>query len=424
MQSGKSIGIHILLIHQAFAALNEPGGTRHYEMARSFVRNGHRVTIITSPVSYLTGRSSQERSRWVTRETPEPGIEICRVYTYPALHRSFFHRLLGFFSFMFSSFIIGLGIKNVNVIWGTSPPIFQGWTAWLLSRIKHAGFLFEVRDLWPAFAIAMKVIRNPLIIRLSNWLERFLYRHADKLVVNSPGFIAHLTERGGRNITLIPNGVDPAMFDPLDAGVDFRRQLNLEDAYIVLYSGAHGISNDLEVLLRAARLTAHDTRIVYLLVGDGKEKPVLQQLVHDWNLRNVIFIPPVPKDKMKGVLAASDVCVAILKPVELYKTTYPNKVFDYLAAARPVLCAIDGVIRQVIEDAGAGVFVPPGDANALSEAILDFSNKIEIGHEMGMKGRAYVEKHFNRSEIASQMEELLLGCSRPKNRKNNHIFRS
>ncbi len=420
MQSAKyeiGSGIHILLIHQAFATLDEPGGTRHYEMARAFAQNGHRVTIITSPVSYLTGKSRQAKPRWLTRETPQAGIEILRAYTYPALHRSFFHRLLSFFSFMFSSFFIGLGVKNVDVIWGTSPPIFQGWTGWLLARLKHIKFLFEVRDLWPAFAIAMKVLRNPLIIRLSNWLEGFLYRHADKLVVNSPGFIKHITERGGSDIVLIPNGVDPDMFSPLENGAEFRRRLNLEGAYIVLYSGAHGLSNDLDVLLEAARITVRDPRIVYVLVGDGKEKPALQQYTRDWELSNVFFIPPVSKADMKGVIAAADACVAILKPVELYKTTYPNKVFDYLAAGRPVLCAIDGVIREVIQAAEAGIFVNPGDPAALAEAILQLSNMPAEGRVMGMKGRAYVEKHFNRHEIAARMEDLLLACARKSPRR-------
>ncbi|PKN91214.1 MAG: glycosyltransferase WbuB, partial [Chloroflexi bacterium HGW-Chloroflexi-7] len=140
--------MHILLIHQAFAAINEPGGTRHHEIARYLVKQGHQVTIITSPVSYLTGQNTEIKTRWVTRENSETGITILRAYTYAALHRSFFHRVLSFFSFMFSSFFIGLGVKNVSVIWGTTPPIFQGWTAWLLARLKGVPFLFEVRDLW------------------------------------------------------------------------------------------------------------------------------------------------------------------------------------------------------------------------------------------------------------------------------------
>jgi len=299
----------------------------------------------------------------------------------------------------------------VDVVWGTSPPIFQGWTAWLLARLKGRKFLFEVRDLWPAFAMAMKVIRNPLIIRLSNWLERFLYHHADSLVVNSPGFIPHITSQGGSDPVLIPNGVDPAMFDPEDNGSEFRQQLKLEHAFIVLYSGAHGLSNDLGTVLKVAQLTAQDSRIVYVLVGDGKEKAALQQLAHDLGLQNVIFVPSVAKTEMKKVLAAADACLAILKPIELYKTTYPNKVFDYLAAGRPVLCAIDGVIREVIEEAHAGIFVPPGDPAALADAVIRLSSAPDKGKKMGLNGRAYVVEHFNRRDIAARMEKVLFECA-------------
>jgi hypothetical protein len=165
--------MHILLIHQAFAALDEAGGTRHYEMARHLARRGHRITIITSPVSYLTGSARPGRIHWCEKETPEPGITILRTYTFRALHRSFFHRLLSFFSFMFSSFWVGLGVRKVDLVWGTSPPIFQGFTAWLLARLKRTRFLFEVRDLWPLFAIAVGVLHNKLLIRLSQWLEHF-----------------------------------------------------------------------------------------------------------------------------------------------------------------------------------------------------------------------------------------------------------
>ena len=299
----------------------------------------------------------------------------------------------------------------MDVIWGTSPPIFQGWTAWLLARLKGVKFLLEIRDLWPAFAIAMKVLKNPLLIRLSTWLERFLYRHADQLVVNSPGFIEYIQQRGGKNITLIPNGVDPDMFDPLDNGQDFRQTNQLQSAYVVMYAGAHGISNDLEVVLAAARITAYDPRIVYVFVGDGKEKQNLENLAREWNLTNVRFMPPFPKTMMSKVIGGADACIAILKPVDMYKTTYPNKVFDYLAAGKPVLCAIDGVIREVIETANAGEFVQPGNPQSLADTVFAFSNDPEKYREMGLNGRRYVESHFNRHQLSNEMELLLLGLA-------------
>jgi len=399
--------MHILLIHQAFAAINEPGGTRHHEMARLLAANGHQVTIITSPISYLTGQNQHGKNAWLTREYPDPGVTIIRAYTYAALHRSFFHRVLSFISFMFSSFFIGLGVKNVDAVWGTSPPIFQGWTAWLLARLKGAAFLFEIRDLWPAFAIAVGVLKNKTLIRLSEWLEKFLYRHADKIVVNSPGFIEHIQQRGGKNISLVENGVDAGMFDPLESGETFRQAHGLEGKFIALYAGAHGMSNDLEVLLRAADRLVDDREITLLLVGDGKEKNNLMNWAKERSLNNVRFVPSVAKNEMNRVLSAADACIAILKPIELYKTTYPNKVFDYMAAGKPVLLLIDGVIREVVEQADCGWFIPPGDDLALANKIKEMRDHKADARRMGQNGRDYAQKHFDRQALTRKLENLI-----------------
>ena len=395
--------MHILLIHQAFAALDQPGGTRHHELARHLAARGHRVTVIASPVSYLTGSL-----------TPTPllleeraGVRVIRAYTYRALHKSFVHRVFAFVSFMVSSFFIGLGIKNVDLVWGTSPPIFQGVTAWMLARLKHVPFLFEVRDLWPQFAIAVGVLRSRTLIRLSFWLEHFLYRRADRVMVNSPGFISHVTERGAKCVELVPNGADPEMFDPSDTGASFRIRHLLADKFVVLYAGAHGMSNDLGVVLESARLLADRRAVRIVLLGDGKEKAALQKQAESLDLTNLLFLPPVPKNEMAAALAGADACLAILKPLEEYKTTYPNKVFDYMAAGRPVVLAIDGVIREVVEAAGCGIFVQPGDPSALAEAIITLVADPERSRKMGMAGRKYLEEHFSRERIAEKLVGLL-----------------
>lgn len=400
--------MHILLIHQAFVALDEPGGTRHYELARYLIAHGHRLTVIASPVSYLTGTALQD----TPLEEEEDGLRILRAYTYPAWHKSFAHRLLAFFSFMWSSFFLGMRVREVDLVWGTSPPIFQGVTAWALARLKRAPFLFEVRDLWPKFAIAVGVLRNPILIRLSLWLERFLYRRADAMMVNSPAYVAHVTERGARRVELIPNGADPAMFNPEDDGAAFRARHGLGDSFVVLYAGAHGLSNDLGVALEAAARVRDRSDIRLVFLGDGKEKPNLQRQAATAGLTNVLFLPPVPKAEVAQALAAADACLAILKPLEEYKTTYPNKVFDYMAAGRPVLLAIDGVIRQVVEEAGCGIFVRPGDADALAQAIRSLAEDRREARAMGLRGRRYLEQHFSRSALAEKFRLFLEGMQR------------
>jgi glycosyltransferase involved in cell wall biosynthesis len=281
-----------------------------------------------------------------------------------------------------------------------------------VARLKRAKFLFEVRDLWPAFAIQLGVLRNPAWIWISLGMEKFLYRRADCLVVNSPGFIDHLAAHGGSNakIRLVKNGVDPAMFDPASKGSEFRTRNNLQGKFIALYAGAHGVSNDLEVLLTAADLLRDDPRIRFVLVGDGKEKPVLALRATEMKLNNVVFLPPVPKQEMPEVLAAADCGIAILKAIPLYGTTYPNKVFDYMAAGRPVVLAIDGVIRKVVEDAGAGLAVPPGNPRALAEAVRTLADDPARARDMGRRGRMCVEGDFNRKDQARQMEKVLGEC--------------
>lgn len=400
--------MHILLIHQAFAALDEPGGTRHHELARFLVKRGHRVTVIASPVSYLTGRARTGVEK--TASDPDmAGVTIVRAYTYSALHRSFVHRVFSFFSFMASSFWAGVRVREVDLVWGTSPPIFQGLTAWALARLKRKPLLFEVRDLWPDFAIQVGVLRNPLLIRLSRWLERFLYRGADQLIVNSPGFLEHVQKQGGSGVRVIPNGVDPAMFDPHAEGLELRNAHGLRGKFIVMYAGAHGMSNDLGIVLDAAQMLQDQPDISIVLVGDGKEKPALIARAEALGLRNVVFLPPVAKAGMGETLAAADACLAILKPVPMYATVYPNKVFDYMAAGRPVLLAIDGVIRGVVEQAGCGIFIPPGDPAELAAGIRRLAADRALAREMGQRGRRCVEQKFDRASLAEDLADLIEG---------------
>ncbi len=400
--------MHMLLIHQAFAALDEPGGTRHHEIARYLVKRGHRVTIIASPVSYLTGTSPPPPTPAEGgREGEDSALTILRAYTYPALHKSFVHRVFSFFSFMVSSFITGLRVDDVDLVWGTSPPIFQAVTAWLLASLKRVPYLLEVRDLWPDFAIAVGVLRNRPLIAASQWLEKLLYRRADRLLVNSPGFITHIQQRGGQDIALVPNGADPRMFDPAADGAEFRRAHTLEGKFVALYAGAHGMSNDLGIVLEAAAQLADQPKIEVVLLGDGKDKAQLIHRASALGLSNVKFVPSVPKKEMDVALAAADACIAILKPIEMYKTVYPNKVFDYMAAGRPVILAIDGVVREVVDQAQAGIFVPPGDADALAEAIRFLAGNRREGERMGARGRQYIETHFDRQKLSAQMVDIL-----------------
>jgi lipopolysaccharide/colanic/teichoic acid biosynthesis glycosyltransferase len=182
----------------------------------------------------------------------------------------------------------------------------------------------------------------------------------------------------------------------------------------VTYAGALGVANDIPTILRSADCLRADATIHFLLVGDGKERIALERQSKELDLPNVTFVQALPKSRMPEILAASDVCVATLKNIEMFRTTYPNKVFDYMAAGRPVALAIDGVIRQVIEESGGGAFVPPGSHEKLAELIKYWSTHRDEARIAGRAGRDYVVVHLNRHEQAKKFTQLLETTSKKR----------
>lgn len=398
--------MHTLLIHQAFCVPGEAGGTRHFELGGHACANGQRFTVVASRVNYLTGKPIPAGA---DAECACSGIQLVRAYA-PNTHRQgLAWRIWSFAVFTVSSLWAAYRVGAVDLVMGTTPPIFQTLSSWLLSRLRRVPFLLEVRDLWPEFAVDMGLVKNRLIIALARWFERWLYRRADHVLVNSPAYRDYIIKKGvlPEHVTVIPNGVDPSMFDPDSTGADVRAKWGASGKFVVTYAGAIGLANDIPTILRAARRLKDRPDIVFWLVGDGGECQKLQQLAGEWGLSNVRLTGPQPKARMREVLAASDACVATLRNVPMFATTYPNKVFDYMAAGRPVLLAIDGVIRAVIEAAGCGLFVPPGDDERLAASVLQLRDDPERARKMGQAGRKYVLDHFDREEQGREFVGLL-----------------
>lgn len=395
--------MHVLLIHQAFAGPDDPGGTRHYEFGRHLIAQGHRFTVIASAVNYLTGKAV------VSAAVPLPeGMTVIRVAGGKNIHRSYAARVRAFAGFAIGALHAARRLRQVDVVWGTSPPLTQLLPAWLVSRRCSGGLVFEERDLWPEFAVGMGVLRDGALARAALTFKRAMYARARRVIVNSPGFLPFLDRYGvaREKVAVIPNGVDTAQFDVDARGEEFRRAWAAEDRFVVLYAGALGPANGLEVVLDAAE-RLRGTRALFVLLGDGKARPMLEAEAATRRLDNVRFVPPQPKRLMPRVLAAADSCVATLKDIPLFRTTYPNKVFDYMAAGRPVLLGIGGVIREVVESAGAGVCFEPGDARAFAAGVQQLLEQPALGHEMGRRARAAVCERFDRLEQARSLESLI-----------------
>ena len=422
----------ILLINQAFVAPDEPGHTRHFEMAKFLRARGHELDIVASDLNYQTGQRTIARKGIFAEQVIE-GVRILRAYIYPALHRSYFWRIISFFSFMFSSVWTALQVRDVDLVMGTTPPIFQAVSAWVVALIRRKPFLLEVRDLWPEFGVSMGVLTNPVLIALGRWLEKFLYARATHILVNSPAYKEYMIGKGvpEKKITYIAYGTDVDMFNPQVDGSSIRSELKLQDKFVVLYAGALGQANDIDTMLRTAERLSHRahrdsekelknsvdsvakqnddaaSRIRFVLFGDGKERPRLQSEAKRLKLTNVIFAGVRAKKDMPLVVASADVCLAILQDIPMFRTTYPNKVFDYMAAGRATILVIDGVSRKLIEDSYGGAYVQPGDDQQLAETILDLSKNVDIVKQMGLNAREYLVKHLDRRDKLNETLELL-----------------
>ena len=400
----------ILLINQSFVSPEEPGHTRHFEMAQYLRQHGHELVIVGSDINYQTGRQTTKRRRiFENVEQNMDGVRILRAYVYPSLHRSYFWRIVSFVSFMFSSIWTALQVRDVDLVMGTTPPIFQAVSSWVVSLVRRRPFLLEVRDLWPEFGIGMGVLKNPVIIAMSRWLENFLYARATHILVNSPAYRKYLLEKGipEWKVTFIPYGTDVEMFNPNVDGTEIRRKLGVDDKFVVLYAGALGAANDIYTILRAADRLRNESKINFVLFGDGKERVNIEQEVHRKNLGNVLLAGVYPKREMPFVLASSDVCLAILQNIPMFRTTYPNKVFDYMAAGRATILVIDGVIREVIETSKGGIFVEPGDDEQLAKTVLELSNDPEQVRQMGRNAREYLVRNLDRRDCLDETLRFL-----------------
>jgi glycosyltransferase involved in cell wall biosynthesis len=262
----------------------------------------------------------------------------------------------------------------------------------------------------------MGVIRNPVVITLAHWLEKFLYARATQILVNSPAYKEYIVGKGvpETKITFIPYGTDIDMFNPNVDGSAVRERLGLKDKFMVLYAGAMGQAHDLYTVLRAAQCLndqrsspVEESQIQFVFFGAGKERANLEAEAQRLGLKNVLFAGICPKKEMPAVIASADVCLAILQNLAMFRTTYPNKVFDYMASARPTLLVIDGVVRDVIEASGGGVFVEPGNHELLAKTILELSRDPRRVKQMGENARAYLVKNLDRREKLAETLQFL-----------------
>ncbi|QTH64620.1 glycosyltransferase family 4 protein [Psychrosphaera ytuae] len=402
--------MHILFLTDNFPPEGNAPATRTFEHAREWVKNGHKVTIITGAPNFPEGKLFDGyENKWFSKELLA-GIEVRRVKTYITANEGFAKRILDFMSFMVTSFFAGLFVKKPDVIVGTSPQFFTAVSAWALSAIRRKPFVFELRDIWPASITAVGAMGKTLPIRVLEKIEMFLYRRADKIISVTHSFKKELIERGidGAKIDVVLNGVDLTAYSPSKMkSLEFADAYQLSDKFVVGYVGTHGMAHSLDKVVEAAELIEDLENVVVLFAGGGAAKSQVESLAVEKGLKNVVLIPRQDKKKMASLWSLCDISLISLKDTPLFKTVIPSKIFESMGMGLPmIMCAPEGEASDIILNADAGVLVKPESPEELAKTIRElYIDRIRLKR---LADNSYDSAaQFDRKRLALLMESKL-----------------
>jgi glycosyltransferase involved in cell wall biosynthesis len=400
--------MRILYLSQYFPPEAGATQTRAYEMAKNWVHLGHQVTMLTEFPNHPSGIIPSNYKGKLFERTNLDGIEVLRVWVKASPLKNFRNRMLFYLTFMINATVAGLFLirGKYNFIYATSPPLFVGGAALVLSQIKRIPMVFEVRDLWPESAIALGELTNQQAISMATKLEEMCYRRAIQVVVVTRGIYNRLAQRGVsiNKLCFAPNGANIDLFTFSQIGRDqIRRELGLEHKFIAIYAGIHGLAQGLETILETARLLQTTSEIHFLLIGDGPKKAEIVSLATIYNLPNLTLLPEKPREQIPDYLSAADVALIPLKKVEIFKGALPSKIFDAWACERPILISIDGEARAIVEDVSGGIFVTPEDPGKMSEALISLMNSPSERISMGENGLRYTKQNHSRAALAEKL---------------------
>jgi colanic acid biosynthesis glycosyl transferase WcaI len=369
---------------------------------------GRDVTVLTGFPNHPTGivpepwRSRFHRLRYTENAD---GVRVVRTWLWPLPNRKAHERIRNYLSFCISAAISGLAVGKPDVVIATSPQLLCALSGWWIAFWKGVPFIFEVRDLWPESLVAVGAgSEGSLLHRTLGAIAGFLYRQAHRIVVVTPAFKEHLIRYWNvpaEKISIVENGVETDLFRCDPAGIDIRRQLKLEDRFVICYIGTMGNAHGLEGLISAAEeLQTAFPSAMFLLIGEGAEKERIVELAAARGLSNIRFLGQQPRERIPAYVSAADLCLVMLKKSELFKTVIPTKLLEYMACERAVIVAVDGQARQIVEEAGAGVFVEPEDVNSLVKMIVALAKDPGRRQQMGVSGRHYIVNKYSREKTA------------------------
>jgi len=381
----------------------------YYELGQALLARGHQVSVLTGlPRYHVIGDQKQYRKRPFICENYQ-GLKVLRVFNLDIPWNIPLVRGMDQFLSAFFFGVAGAFLPPFDIALVYSPPLPLAMAALILARIRGKPAVLNVQDIFPQSAIDLGVLKNPFLIRFFKGMEAFSYRNFPLIVVHSEGNRSYVISRGGRSqqVKVIPNWVDTAFIKPSTKQNPLRAALGLDSQFIVSFAGIMGYSQDLDTILDCAALMKGHKEIAFLIVGDGVEKPRLQERAREEHLDNVYFLPMQPKNEYPKVLAASDLCLVTLKK-EVKTPVVPSKILSIMAAGRPVLASLplSGDAPRLIAAAQAGICLPPGSPQQMAEAIVKIQGDKTLLAEIGVKGRAYAEKYLSLNACIGLLENI------------------
>lgn len=399
--------MHILFLTDNFPPEVNAPASRTFEHCREWVREGHRVTVITCAPNFPKGKVFDGYRNRLWQKEMMDGIQVIRVWTYITANEGFVKRILDYQSFMVMAILVSPFVRGVNVVVGTSPQLFTVCAAYVVSRLKRIPFVFELRDLWPESIRAVGAIGNSRLLDALEQVELFLYRKAARIVSVTNSFKQNLIKRGvyANKVVVVTNGVDVSRFRPQLRDDVLAAQLGLQGMFIAGYIGTHGLAHGLETLLEAARRLQDNPNggdVRFLMLGDGANKAKLIEKARAMGLLNVVFVESVPKEQVVSYWSLLDVSIIHLKKTELFTTVIPSKLFECMGMGMPVLHGVAGESAEIVEREGCGLVFEPENVDALCAGILLLKQQSELREIYSAKGLAAAGR-YDRSELARTM---------------------
>lgn len=377
------------------------------------------MTIVTSTANLTAEDLAGARGRIVKKFSID-GVDIFAFRIPYSQKMGRLLRCLAWIAFLFVSVVFALFKRNIDVVYARSTPLTIGIPAMMARWFRRIPFVFEVTDQWPEIPIEMGVIRNRFIIRLLLWLEKTIYRYSSAIVACSPGMANGVREVMKKNglkdkpIAMIPNFSETNIYGPHVDGSGVRKEFGWGDKLVFLHAGTMGTANSLDFVIDVAERLRDKPDILFVLVGEGRQKPDLQSRVEKLGLSNIEIRPAVRKQDLPEVLAACDVAIIIFANYPILEHNSANKFFDSISGGKPILLNYSGWQREIIEENKAGFGCSLCDQDEFVEKAVYLNSHRDELAEMGRNSRKIAEESFDRDKLASQVLLALENVSSQK----------